>query len=300
MRPCIFAVATLAWLTVGCAIVFGQDGVDTSPLVNTQAETIARPDADEAAAAFEVPAGFEVTVFAADPDVRQPIAATFDTRGRLWVVENYTYSDAAVGFDMSVNDRVLIFEDTDHDGRFDNRTVFWDQGQKLTGIELGFGGVWLTAAPNLIFIPDADRDDVPDGPPQIRLSGFEDKVVRHNIVNGLRWGPDGWLYGRHGILATSFVKVPGSAAATPINCGIWRYHPTAKKFEVVAHGGTNPWGFDFDHHGEMFHDQYRDWSSVSRCPRQPFSPHVRHPLQSLHVASHRANGGSFSLGRRRW
>ena len=244
----VFSTAS-AWQPV---IAQGQSGDEKPPLVNTQAETIARIDADEAAASFEVPDGFEVTVFAADPDVRQPIAATFDTRGRLWVVENYTYSDAAVGFDTAVNDRVLIFDDTDHDGQFDNRTVFWDQGQKLTGIELGFGGVWLTAAPNLIFIPDADRDDVPDSPPQIRLSGFEDDVVRHNIVNGLRWGPDGWLYGRHGILATSFVKVPGSAEMTPINTGIWRYHPTAKKFETVAHGGTNPWGFDFDRHGEMF------------------------------------------------
>ena len=124
----------------------------------------------------------------------------------------------------------------------------------MTGIELGFGGVWLTSAPNLIFIPDRDRDDKPDGEAEVLLDGFENSRVRHNIVNGLRWGPDGWLYGRHGIMATSFVGRPGATESqrAAINCGIWRYHPKSKVFEVVAHGGTNPWGFDFDQHGEMF------------------------------------------------
>ncbi|MDB2687456.1 c-type cytochrome, partial [Mariniblastus sp.] len=90
--------------------------------------------------------------------------------------------------------------------------------------------------------------------PEILLDGFENSRVRHNIVNGLRWGPDGWLYGRHGIMATSFVGRPGATESqrSAINCGIWRYHPKSKVFEVVAHGGTNPWGFDFDQHGEMF------------------------------------------------
>ena len=86
------------------------------------------------------------------------------------------------------------------------------------------------------------------------LDGFEGDVIRHNIVNGLRWGPDGWLYGRHGIQATSFVGPPGATESqrTPMNCAIWRFHPTDRTFEIVAQGGTNPWGFDFDEHGEMF------------------------------------------------
>ena len=137
---------------------------------------------------------------------------------------------------------------------FDSRKVFWDQGKQLTGIELGFDGVWLTSAPNLIFIPDRDGDDQPDGDPEIMLDGFASSKIRHNIVNGLRWGPDGWLYGRHGILETSFVGRPGATESQrqSLNCGIWRFHPKSHTFEVVAHGSTNPWGFDFDQHGEMF------------------------------------------------
>ena len=111
----------------------------------------------------------------------------------MGVVECYTYSERPGNFDLNLKDRVLIFEDTNNDGVFDSRKVFWDQGKQLTGIELGFGGVWLTSAPHLIFIPDRDADDRPDGDPEILLDGFANNKIRHNIVIGLRWGPDSWL-----------------------------------------------------------------------------------------------------------
>jgi putative membrane-bound dehydrogenase-like protein len=209
---------------------------------------------EESLAKISVPEGFHVSLFAGEPDVQQPIALTTDERGRLWVAENYTYSDSQVNFDNTLRDRIVILEDSDGDGRFDERTVFWDEGQKLTSVEVGFGGVWALCAPHLLFIPDADRDDVPDGKPVVMLDGFDASAVRHNIVNGLKWGPDGWLYGRHGILATSLVGKPGASPSqrVPINCAIWRYHPTRGIFEAVAHGTTNSWGFDYDDHGEMF------------------------------------------------
>jgi putative membrane-bound dehydrogenase-like protein len=209
---------------------------------------------DQAAASVRTPPGFHVTMFAAEPDVQQPIAIATDSRGRLWVAECYTYAESKVNYDTKLRDRIVIFEDADNDGHFDKRTVFWDQGQRLTSVELGFGGVWVTCAPNLLFIPDKNGDDIPDGPPEVVLDGWDTGPVRHNIVNGLRWGPDGWLYGRHGILATSLVGAPGTPAAqrTKINAGIWRYHPTRKIFEAVATGTTNPWGMDWNEVGEAF------------------------------------------------
>ena len=125
------------------------------------------------------------------------------------------------------NDRVVIFEDTDGDGKFDKKTVFYDQGSNLSGIEYGFGGVWLCSTPNLIFIPV--RDDKPDGPPQIVLDGWDLKA-KHNVFNSLSWGPDGWLYGCNGILSNSRVGKPGTPDKdrVAINCGVWRYHPTRK------------------------------------------------------------------------
>src|ERR1700722_12939939 len=104
-----------------------------------------------------LPEGFKATLFAGEPDVVQPIAFTFDDRGRLWVVECISYPKWSTG--KQGPDRVVIFEDTDGDGRFDKRTVFYDKGANLSGIAVGFGGVWLCSTPNLIFIPN--RDDRP-------------------------------------------------------------------------------------------------------------------------------------------
>jgi putative membrane-bound dehydrogenase-like protein len=249
----VFALPLITALT-SPAVLTAAENVAVKPLYNTQEMTIPLSSAVESAKRFKVPEGFKVSVFAAEPDVRQPISLTTDERGRLWVAENYTYAETKVNFATDQRDRVICLEDRDQDGKFDARHVFWDKGQKLTSVEVGFGGVWVLCAPQLLFIPDRDGDLVPDGEPEVVLDGWNDGPVRHNIVNGLKWGPDGWLYGRHGIQATSLVGAPGSTAAqrTPLNCCIWRYHPTRKTFEVVAQGGTNSWGFDYDDHGQMF------------------------------------------------
>jgi len=207
-----------------------------------------------AGASIEVPPGFRSTLFAGEPDVTQPIALATDGKGRLWVAENNTYSEREVGFHDGLRDRILILEDLDHDGRIDRRTVFYDRAQRLTSIEIGSGGVWALCPPNLIFIPDRNRDDVPDGEPEIVLDGFDYLKSQHNIANGLRWGPDGWLYGRQGILGHSLVGAPGTPTVqrVPTNVGIWRFHPQSRTFEVVAAGTTNPWGMDWDERGEGF------------------------------------------------
>jgi putative membrane-bound dehydrogenase-like protein len=206
----------------------------------------------EAVKAMTLPKGFNATLFAGEPDVTQPIAMTFDDRGRLWVVECLSYpkwTDKPEG-----NDRVVMFEDTDGDGVHDRRQVIFDKGANLSGIELGFGGIWLCSIPNLLFIPcDFNADKPTLGEKQVLLDGWSLKC-KHNVVNGLIWGPDGWLYGLNGIIDTSKVGKPGTSEKdrTPINCGVWRYHPTKKNFEVVAHGTTNPFGLDFNDVGEMF------------------------------------------------
>jgi putative membrane-bound dehydrogenase-like protein len=214
----------------------------------------------DAPAKMTVPDGFRVTLFAGEPDVVQPIAFCFDDRGRLWVAECMSYPEWQAD-PKKGKDRILIFEDTDGDGKFDKRTVFASNLQNVSGIQYGFGGIWVCSTPNLIFIPikekvvtgSPDPVTVPDGPPEIVLDGWSLKAG-HNVFNSLTWGPDGWLYGTNGIIATSHVGPPGTPDKdrVAINCGVWRYHPTRKKFEAVAHGTTNPWGLDFDEYGEMF------------------------------------------------
>ena len=229
-----------------------DEGATRGP--DTQAETVPRLSDQQAVAAWKLPPGFRMNLFAGHPQVAQPIAGTFDRRGRMWLAENYTYAELPQRFDRDLRDRVVILSDADGDGVAESPQVFYDQAQLLASVEVGLGGVWLLAAPQLLFIPDADLDGRPDGPPQVILDGFEDQEVGHNLVNGLRWGPDGWLYGRHGIQATSHVGPPGTPESKRIalNCCIWRYHPTRQKFEVVTAGTTNPWGHDWDAHGELF------------------------------------------------
>jgi putative membrane-bound dehydrogenase-like protein len=206
---------------------------------------------EEAAKAMTVPEGFKVTLFAGEPDVHQPIAFAIDDRGRLWVAEAYSYPVRVP--DDKARDQILIFEDENGDGKFDTRKVFADKLNLVSGIELGYGGVYVGAAPNFMFIPDKDGDDKPDGPPEILLDGWgwQDS---HETLNTFTWGPDGWLYGCHGVFTHSKVGKPGTpdAERIPINAGIWRYHPTRHKFEVFAHGTSNPWGIAFDQHGQMF------------------------------------------------
>ena len=233
-------------LVAGLTPTFAQlpDG-----LINTQKEGEEPPTPAESLAAIQVPEGFRISLYAAEPNVAQPIAINYDDRGRLWVAESFSY----IEWKRNGKDRILIFEDLDRDGVFDKRTVFWDRGNHVSGFQVGFGGVWICDAPQLLFIPDRDRDDVPDGEPEVILDGWSTEA-EHNFFNGLTWGPDGWLYGRHGIKRPSLVGKPGTPDAdrTPLSCSIWRYHPVRGDFEVYAEGTINPWGLDWNADGQAF------------------------------------------------
>ena len=224
-------------------------------LPNTESTTDADPpSAEESAKAFSLPEGTKVKVWASEPMVQNPIAMAWDNQGRMWVAENYTYGSRKIRFDLSLRDRVIVLSDRDGDGQADTRKVFTDKVQMLTSVEVGHGGVWLMCPPKLLFIPDRNGDLIPDGEPEVMLDGFD--VARgnyHNFANGLRWGPDGWLYGRCGHSCPGRIGVPGTPDELryPIDGGIWRYHPQRKVVEVLAHGTVNPWGHDWDEHGEL-------------------------------------------------
>jgi putative membrane-bound dehydrogenase-like protein len=253
-----FSHWTVLLLTLAChSLVRRADAEDGFPTpFNSPSEAGLSPLPPEAAAkGFSVPAGFRVSVFAAEPDVQNPIAVAWDSRGRMWVAENFTYSDRQQRFDLSLRDRVLILHDADRDGVAEERKVFLDTVQMLTSVEVGRGGVWLMCPPRLLFVPDQDQDDRPDGPPQVVLDGFhvaQDNY--HNFANGLRWGPDGWLYGRCGHSCPGLLGIPGTPdeQRVPIDGGIWRFHPERKVVEVLCYGTVNPWGHDWDSQGELF------------------------------------------------
>ena len=204
---------------------------------------------EEARDAMTVPPGFSVDLVAAEPRIHQPVAFTFDTRGRIWVAEAHTYPIRAA--EGQGADRIVVLEDTNGDGDFDSRQVFAEGLNLVSGLEVGFGGVWVGAAPYLLFIPDADGDGVADGPPVTLLDGWGYQDT-HETLNAFNWGPDGWLYGCQGVFTHSKIGPPGTPddERTEFNAGVWRYHPTRHQFEVFAHGTSNPWGVDFDDHGQ--------------------------------------------------
>ena len=232
------------------------------PVIGDQVSGLAPKDALAAFRAYE---GFRIVQSAAEPDVRQPVAMTIDEKGRVWIAEAYEYPLRAKG--DTGKDRILIFTDKDGDGVFDDRKVFTEGLNLVSGMEVGFGGVWVGAAPYLMFIPDKDGDDVPDGKPEILLDGFGWHDT-HETLNAFNWGPDGWLYGCHGVFTHSKVGKPGTPddQRIPMNAAVWRFHPQRKVFETFAQGSSNPWGVDFNDHGQAF---------ITAC----VVPHLYHVIQ---------------------
>jgi putative membrane-bound dehydrogenase-like protein len=206
---------------------------------------------EAAAREMTLPPGFKATLFAGEPDVVQPIAFCIDDRGRLWVVEGMDYPKRRP--EGEGRDRILILEDTDGDGKFNKRSVFMDKQNLISGIEVGFGGVWIGAAPHLMFVPVKDWDNPkPAGEAKILLDGWDYKADTHETLNTFTWGPDGWLYGCHGVFCPSLVGKPGAPEIERqwVDAAVWRYHPTKHQFEVFAEGTSNPWGIDFDERGQ--------------------------------------------------
>jgi putative membrane-bound dehydrogenase-like protein len=272
---------------------------------------------EEAAAAMTALDGYEVKAWAGEPMVQQPMAFCWDDRGRLWVAENLDYETRGRGFSKSGNSRITILEDTDRDGVADSRKVFMEGIVFPSALAVGFDGVFVGAPPNLLFVPDRDGDDKADEAAiEIRLTGWGIQD-RHEVINSLHWGPDGWLYGLQGFATASKVRKPAGKGrlytagdsfpnvldgdGVEINGGVWRYHPTKDRFEVVAHGFSNPWGIDYDAKGQLLMSACvipHLWHVVpggiyQRQGGRHFNPYIYSDIQTIADHRHRsAHGGA--------
>lgn len=260
---------------------------------------------DTAAEAMTLPDGFSSVLIAGEPDIIQPIAYTIDSRGRIWVLENRSYPHSP----GENENQILIFEDTNTDGAFDKRTVFFDELPFASGIIVGFGGVWIGSPPNLLFFPFADENqDSPDGPAEVVLDGWGAQDT-HETLNNFIWGPDGWLYGCHGVFTHSRVGKPGTPDEdrVPFNAAIWRYHPVTEEFELFIEGVSNQWGMDFDDYGQSFFTACvipHAWHAIlgGRYHRQSgshFNPYTYDDLKTIADHIHQAaaySGAMIYLG----
>lgn len=273
---------------------------------------------EEAVAGMTMKEGYQANVWASEPMMTQPMAFCWDDRGRLWVAENRDYESRGRGFSNDGNSRILILEDTDGDGMADSRKVFLEGIAFPAALAVGFDGLYLGAPPHLLFIPDKNKDDKADiDDIEVLLTGWGIRD-RHETINSLHWGPDGWLYGLQGFATPSKIRKPAGdtkiyghkdefpeglleGEGVDINGGVWRYHPTKDRFEVVAHGFSNPWGLDYDSKGQLFITACvipHLWHIVPggyyhRQGGQHFNPYVYSDIRTIADHSHRsAHGGA--------
>ncbi|MCC6509224.1 MAG: dehydrogenase, partial [Pirellulaceae bacterium] len=222
---------------------------------------------DQAVKRMTLAEGLQVDLVASEPLVRQPVCIEFDDRGRLWCIQYLQYPNpeglkrtqvdrySRTKYDRVPEppphgprgaDRITILSDNNNDGVMDSSRDFIDGLNLTSGLAIGHGGLFVLNVPYLLFYADRNRDDVPDGPPEVLLSGFGMEDA-HSVANSLTWGPDGWLYGCQGSTVTANIR------GIQFQQGVWRYHPRTKAFELFCEGGGNSWGLDFDADGHLLY-----------------------------------------------
>ncbi|MGI9473849.1 MAG: PVC-type heme-binding CxxCH protein [Rubripirellula sp.] len=227
---------------------------------------------DQAVKTFHIRDGFEIQTVANEPAVTQPLFVSWDSRGRMWVVQYRQYQYPAglkvIRFDQHLRavfdkvpdppphgtpgvDRVTVHEDTDGDGIYDKHKDVISDLNIATSVQVGDGAIWVLNPPYLLRYPDADRDDIPDGDPEVHLSGFGLQDT-HSVANSLLWGPDGWLYGCNGSTTVGDVSSAVTKGVRFQGQCVWRYHPTSREFEIYAEGGGNTFSLDIDSKGRVF------------------------------------------------
>lgn len=226
----------------------------------------------EALKKFKHRSDVAIDLMASEPIVEQPLYASWDSKGRMWVAQYRQYQFPAglkvVSYDQHLRakfnkvplppprgdkgaDKITVFEDTDGDGFFDKHE------DVITGLNIasaalhGMGRIWVLNPPYLLSYPDADLDAKPDGEPEVELSGFglEDT---HSVATSLQWGMDGWLYGANGSTTTGNVSSANTKNVKWEGQCIWRYHPKKKTFEIYAEGGGNTFSLEIDSKGRIF------------------------------------------------
>lgn len=205
------------------------------------------PIPDQEQQTFQLPEGFEVNLFAADPMIAKPIQMNFDEGGRLWIVSSEVYPQIVPGAEST--DRVLVLEDTDRDGVSDKTNVFAEGLLIPTGIAPGDGGAYVANSTQLLHFADDDNDLKADSK-RVVLSGFGTEDT-HHILHTLRWGPDGYLYFNQSIYIHSHIETPWGVRRLNAG-GIWQFRPETLELGVFMRGLVNVWGHHFDRFGQSF------------------------------------------------
>jgi len=223
-------------------------GIKSANLKGADLELMDNHDPESERENFILLDGYEASLFASEPMVENPIHMQWDSRGRLWVACSWSYPQLKPG--QKADDKIIILEDTDNDGKADKSTVFADGLYLPTGIELANGGCYVAQSPDVFFLKDTDGDDVADVK-ELALTGFgiEDS---HHSISAWRRGPGGWIYFQEGIFLHTQVETP-RGLVTNFNGGVYQFNPRTGELRVFCSGtGGNPWGHVFDDWGQSF------------------------------------------------
>ncbi len=206
---------------------------------------------EEALATIEVPEGYHIQQWATEvefPDLANPVQMSFDNQGRLWVATMPSYPQYQPP--NKPNDKLLIFKDTDGDGKADKQTVFADGLHLPTGFEVGDGGAYVAQEPNLVHLVDTDGDDKADEK-HIIFGGF-DSGDSHHAIGAFVWGPGGGIYMHEGTFHITQVETPYGVIRNG-HGAVYRVDPTRQKAETfVSYNFANPWGHCWDKWGQNF------------------------------------------------
>src|SRR3954464_14708648 len=255
------------------------------------------PDPDPAVelASFKVAEGFEVNLFAADPLLAKPIQMNFDASGRLWVASSEVYPQIKPG--QVANDKVVILEDADGDGRAEKTTVFADKLLIPTGVEPGDGGAYVANSTELLHLADNDGDGKADRR-RVVLSGFGTEDT-HHILHTLRWAHDGMLYFNQSVYTHSHVETPHGVRRLG-GGGIWEFRPETMELEVFIRGMWNAWGHHFDRWGQSFVTDGAGFEGINYAlpgASYPATPSALRVMHGLNPGSPKDCGAEFLSGR---
>ncbi|WKN30933.1 ThuA domain-containing protein [Porifericola rhodea] len=202
---------------------------------------------EESMKLIQVPVDFEVQLFASEPDITNPIAMSWDEKGRLWVVESVDYPNTFLETDGAANDRIKICEDTDGDGKADKFTVFADSLNIPTSMAFAKGGVIVSMAPDFVFLKDTDGDDKADIRKKI-ISGWG-KNDTHAGPSNLQYGFDNKIWG---VLGYSGFEGKVNGISTAFRQGVYRFNADGSDFEYLANTSNNTWGLGFSEENDVF------------------------------------------------
>ena len=208
-------------------------------------------DAEESKKHFKLAPGYQIELFASEekfPDLGNAVAMAFDARGRLWVSTFQSYPQWKPGGEM--NDKIIILEDNDHDGKADEEIVFADGLHLPIGFQFYNGGILVNQQRELLFLKDTNNDDKADIREQV-LDGF-DSADSHHVINSFTYGPGGDLYFQEGTFQHTQVETPWGPTRC-VDAGTYRYEPRTQKLDVfVSYKYANPHGIAFDKWGQVF------------------------------------------------